>query len=86
MVIEFIRNQGNLTQIHLDNQRDFLSELNFWGIDPDYFKIERSDFDIVQDVLDKFDLKKYLRERTDNEFLKNQLAKLESMNLQNLRE
>ena len=46
-VIEFIRNQGSLTQTQKDNYHDFLKELNFWGIDPNYFANNKSDIEIA---------------------------------------
>ena len=84
MMIEFIRNQGRLTQSQKDNHNDFLNELDFWGIDPKYFEVDRKDIDIVQDLLDKSDLGGILKEITKSEFAKKQLENLESYNIRKM--
>ena len=81
MMIEFIRNHGKLTETQKNNYEGFLNELNFWGIDPNHFKIDRSGIDIAQELIDKCNLRGILQERTKSKFLKEQLEQAEPFNL-----
>ena len=69
MVIEFIRNQGNMSEIQANNCKGFLNELNYWGMDPKYFEVDRSDIKIAQECFDKCNLRGILKEKNDNEFI-----------------
>ena len=84
MVIEFIRNQGNMSEIQANNCKGFLNELNFWGMDPKYFEVDRSDIEIAQECIDKCNLRGIFKEKTENEFIKKQLENLEPFNLRKL--
>ena len=54
MMIDFIRNQGELHEMQLNNQQMLQMELKYWGIEDDVFHDRtRNKFEILQDVFDR---------------------------------
>ena len=55
MVVEFIRNYGNFSEAHQINKAAFKQELEYWSIQPDYFKIERKTcLELAKNHINKF--------------------------------
>lgn len=54
LMVDFIRNSGQLNEQQQNNNQMLKLELKFWGIDEDLFKERPKDkFEIIQDVLDR---------------------------------
>ena len=68
MMIDFIRNKGQLHEQQMDNSRTLFLELEYWGIDPNHFKDQPKDkFKIIQSIFDR-PVHGFFQEKQGSEF------------------
>ena len=50
-MIDFLRNQGDISEDHITKKEAFEQELKFWGIDRDYFNPVNSNEDDMDEKM-----------------------------------
>lgn len=84
LMLDFIRNSGELSEVMESNEKMLKLELKFWAIDETFFQERpKNKFEIIQDLIDGHSLDLY-DDANGQEFFQEQLRRMTNVNFKKM--